>query len=183
MRMSGFQSVGHTLYLSPPAGRGRIAPAIRVRGALRERGDDCFNHPTHIAKHIVVPKSQDPVIMISKPFVTGNITRVVSVLPSIDFNSETTFAANKIDGVRTDRFLPNEHVSIQPARPQPKPKRGLGLCGVSPQTPGTLGRHLSGSAHAATPPHPDCTGRCFRIAEAIRPLPARGERSAPRASK
>jgi hypothetical protein len=44
-----------------------------------------------------------------------------------------------------------------------------------PQTPGALGLDLSSSPHAPTPPHPDCY--------AIRPLPARGERLAPRAVK
>jgi hypothetical protein len=64
-------------------------------------------------------------------------------------------------------------VSVQSARSQLVPQCGLGLRCVLPQTPGTLGFDNSGSTHVETPPHPDCF--------AIRPLPARGERLAPRA--
>ena len=175
MKLGSLQSAGRALHLSPRAGRGRIALTIRVRGVIRKRSGNDFKHTSHIAKHVAIPKSQDPVVMIGKPFVAGNIAPVVGVLPSIDFNDKTTFAANKIDCVRTDRFLPNELESVQPARPQPIPKPGLRLRGVLPQTPCTLGLDLSSSTHAATPPHPDCY--------AIRPLPARGERLAPRAGQ
>jgi hypothetical protein len=47
-----------------------------------------------------------------------------------------------------------------------------------PQAPGTSRFCFVGRPHAATPPHPNCTGRCLRIAGAIRPLPASGARLA-----
>src|SRR6202035_5446085 len=106
-------------HLSPPAGRGRIALAIRVRGSLRKRGRDCFKNARHVAQHFVVPKSQDAVVVIGKPFVSNYISRIIRMLPSVDFNNEATVTANKIDDVGTNRFLPDELVSIQPARPQP----------------------------------------------------------------
>ncbi len=123
-------------HLSPPAGRGRIALAIRVRGSLRKRGRDCFKNARHIAQPFVVPKSQDAVVVIGKPFVANHISRIIRMLPPVDLNNEATFTANKIDDVGTDRFLPDELVSIQPARPQPMPKRRFGIRSGLPQTPG-----------------------------------------------
>ena len=175
MRQVNLQSDCGPFHLSPRAGRGRIALAIRVRGVLRERSGNRFKYTCHVGQHVVVPKSQDSVVMIGKPFVAGNVALVVSVLPSVDFNDETSFAAHKINRVRPDRLLPNELVSVQPARPQSIPKRSFGFRGVRPQTPGLLSLNLSSSTHAATPPHRDCY--------AIRPLPARGERLASRAPK
>src|SRR5205085_10863412 len=58
--------IGH---LSPRAGRGRIALAIRVRGSLRQHGCDRFENSRHIAEHIIVPEAQDAVFVIVKPFV------------------------------------------------------------------------------------------------------------------
>jgi hypothetical protein len=46
MRMPKLQQVA--LYLSPLAGRGRIALAIRVRGSLRERDRNGFKYARHI---------------------------------------------------------------------------------------------------------------------------------------
>jgi hypothetical protein len=165
-------------HLSPPAGRGRIALAIRVRGSLRKRGRDCFKNARHVVQHFIVPKSQYAVVVVDKPFVTNRIARVIRVLPSVDLNNEATITANKIDDIGTDRILPDELVSIQPARPQPMPERRFGIRSGLPQTPGASCFHFVRRPHAATLPHPDCTGRCLRIAGAIRPLPARGERLA-----
>jgi hypothetical protein len=53
------------------------------------------------------------------------------------------------------------------------PQRGLRIsCVLSQSSCASSLDHIS-RAHAETPPHPDCF--------AIRPLPARGERLAPRA--
>ncbi|MDB5610710.1 MAG: hypothetical protein JWP25_7610 [Bradyrhizobium sp.] len=168
--MSDKSRVRWIYHLSPRAGRGRIALAIRVRGSLRKLAHNRFKNSRYIAQHIVVPESQNTIIMIEKPFVAHYIARVFGVLASIDLNNEATIAADKVDRVWTYRILPDEFVSIEPTRPQPIPKRTLGIrCGLS-QTPGSFGLHLIGSAHAAAPPHPDCF--------AIQPLPARGERLA-----
>jgi hypothetical protein len=35
------------------------------------------------------------------------------MLPAIYLNDETGFAANKVDGVWTDRFLPNKFVIVE----------------------------------------------------------------------
>ena len=160
-------------HLSPPAGRGRIALAIRVRGSLCKRGRDRFKNARHVAHHFVVPKSQDAVVMIGKPFVANHIARAVSVLPSIHLNNQTAFAANEVDCVRTDRLLTNKFIAVETARSQPVPKCFLGFGCSAPQASGTLSFNLISGSQADTPPHPDCF--------AIRPLPARGARLAYRA--
>ena len=175
MRVDDVKGANHTVRISPAAGSGRIALAIRVRGSLRELARDGFKNARHVAEDVVVPKSPDAVVVIDQPFIANEISRVIRVLASIHLNNETTFTAYQINRVRADRLLPDELVTDETARPQPIPKRSLGFRGVLPQTPGALGLDLSSSPHAATPPHPDCY--------AIRPLPARGKRLAPRAVK
>jgi hypothetical protein len=101
MRLLGLKSGGGDLHLSPPAGRGRIALAIRVRGALSKRGGNRFKYTRHITEHVVVPKPQHSIVVIGKPFVTNNVARVIRVLSSIDFNDKTSFATNEIDCIRT----------------------------------------------------------------------------------
>ena len=161
------------LHLSPRAGRGRIALAIRVRGSLRECSRDYFKNARHICQHVVIPESQNVLFMLGKPFVANGIARVVGVLAAIHFNDETMFPANQVNCVRTDWLLANEFKSVQPARPELTPERRFGFRHCLPQIPGTLGLFLISRAQADSPPHPDCF--------AIRPLPARGERLAPRA--
>ena len=109
-------------HLSAPAGRGRIASAIRVRGGLRKRGRNRFKNACQIAQHVVIPESQNKIIMIDKPFVADHIARVVSMLAAVNLDNEAAFSADKIDRVRTNGILPNEFVPIEPARSQPVPK-------------------------------------------------------------
>ena len=161
-------------HLSPLAGRGRIALAIRVRGSLRKCGRNCFENARHIPQHIVVPESQNPIAVIDKPFVANNIVRIVRVLASIDLNNEPTLATDQINCVWTDRLLPDEFVTVETPRPEAIPQSRLRLGGGPAQASGAVGFDLIRSSHAAPPPHPDCF--------AIRPLPARGERLAPRAA-
>ena len=167
-------------HLAPRAGRGRIALAIRVRGSFRKRGRNRFKNARHIPQHIVVPEPQNPVVMIDKPFVANDIPRVIRVLTSVHLNDQPAFTADQIDRVRTDRLLPHELITVEGARPKPVPKSNLCLGGLSSQAPGASGSDFVGSAHVAPPPHPDCFGRCFASPRAIRPLPASGERLAPR---
>jgi hypothetical protein len=158
-------------HLSPRAGRGRIALAIRVRGSLRERGRDGFKYARHVAQHVVIPEAQNTVVVVDEPLVPDHVARIIGVLASIELNNETTFAANQIDRVWTDWLLPDELVDIEAARPEPVPQSFLRFrCGPS-QASSALGFDLISSSQADTPPHPDCF--------AIRPLPARGERLAP----
>jgi hypothetical protein len=160
-------------HLSPPAGRGRIASAIRVRGSLRKRGRDCFENARHIAQHIIVPEPQNTVVVIDKPFVANHIARIFRVLASIHLDNQTTVTTDQVNRVRSDRLLPDELVTVEAARPESVPESGFRFRGSSSQASRAIGFDLIGSSHVETPPHPDCF--------AIRPLPAGGERLAPRA--
>jgi hypothetical protein len=160
------------LHLSPHAGRGRIALAIRVRGSFPKRSRNVFKNARQVAENVVVPKSQNTVVVIDEPFVANHVARVVGVLASIQLNNETTFTADEVDSVGTDRLLPHKFVTVQPARSKLVPENCLCVGGDSSQMPGAFGFDLIGRSHVETPPHPDCF--------AIRPLPASGERLTPR---
>jgi hypothetical protein len=173
MRPHCLGSAGIAVHLAPLAGRGRIASAIRVRGSFRKGAGDRFQDARRVSEDVVVPKSQDAIVMIDKPFVANRIVRAVCVLSSIHFDYETTFTADKVDCVWTNRFLPDKLVSIEPTRSKPVPQSRFGFSARSSQASGALRFDLVGTSQPAAPPHPDCF--------AIRPFPASGERLAPHA--
>ena len=158
-------TVGH---LSPPAGRGRIALAFRVRGSLRERGGNRFQNPRHMEQNVVIPESQQAIIMLDEPFIADHVVRAFRMLASVHLDNEVTFPANEVDDIATNRLLADEFVTAQAARPQSMPQRIFRICRGTAQASGALCLRLSCPARAARAPHPDCC--------AIRPLPARGER-------
>jgi hypothetical protein len=160
------------IHLSPLAGRGRIALAIRVRGSLRERGGNGFENSRHVTQDVIIPKSQDPVIVIGKPFVSNHVTRVVGMLSSVQLDDQPVLAADKINYVTTNRILTNEFVTVESAGPETVPQGGLCIRCIASQASDARSLDLVGTSHVETPPHPDCC--------AIRPLPARGERLTPR---
>jgi hypothetical protein len=86
-----------------------------VRGTIRERGRNSFENSRDIAQNIVIPEAQNLIVVISEPLVAGHVILVVSMLPAIHLNNERAFAANKVDGVWTDRFLPNKFVTTERA--------------------------------------------------------------------
>jgi hypothetical protein len=173
------QSNGRALHLAPLAGRGRIALAIRVRGSLRKRGRDDFKHARHTEQDVVIPESQDAIIVPDKPLVADHVARAIRVLPAIHFDNKAPFAANQINRVRPYGFLPDELIAVEASRPKPIPQSSLRVRSSLSQASGALGSDLISGSQAETPPHPDCSGRCYASPSAIRPLPARGERLAP----
>jgi hypothetical protein len=127
-----------------------------VRGTIRERSRDRFQNARDIAQDIVIPETQNPVVVAGQPLIADHVMRVVSVLPAIHLNNETGFATNKVHGIWADRFLPNKYVTIERARPKFAPQRTFGIGCVASQSPGAFRTNLSGTAHAEAPPHPDC---------------------------
>jgi len=154
--------------LSPRAGRGRIALAIRVRGSLRKRGHNRFKNARQILRDIVVPKPQDTIVAIGEPLVSNGVALTIRVLSTVDLHNQAAFATDKIYGVRPDRLLSDELISVQPAGTQTIPERAFRIRQSASQSPRTPGRGLISTAHAETPPHPSRFAR--------RPLPAGGER-------
>jgi hypothetical protein len=98
-----------------------------VGPTIREHGRNRFQNARDIAQDIVVPESQNSIIVIGKPLIAQYIMPVFSMLPAIHLNNETRFAANEIDRVWTDRFLPNKFVAIERARSKPAPQRTFGI--------------------------------------------------------
>jgi hypothetical protein len=140
--------------LSPLAGRGRIALAIRVRGSFRKRRRNDFENTLDIVQDIMVPESEHPVMMLDQPLVTGNIAHIVSVLPTIHLNDQAPLPADQIDDVVADRLLSHKLVSVQGTCAKAIPKRILGIGRISPQPSGTCGSDRIGLAHVEAPPHP-----------------------------
>ena len=171
-RTRGKAKAAPSLHLSPLAGRGRIASAIPPPPPLRERGRYRFENARQIRQHVVIPESQNTIVVIGKPSIADHIARVVGVLAAVHLDNQAVLTADKVDRISTDWFLANELVTAQVARAQAIPQSSLGVGGNLSQVPGSPGLHLVSSSQAETPPHPDCF--------AIRPLPARGERLAPR---
>jgi hypothetical protein len=167
-------SVQRHHHLSPRAGRGRLASldARRVRGRLRrQRGRYDFQYAGHVAQDIVVPEAQHSIVVIFEPFVANRVARIVGMLSAINFNNETTLAADQVDRIGSDRLLADELVTIERPRPESISQSGFGFRGIPSQSSGAFGLKLSCVAHVATPPHP--------ARFACRPLPARGERLSP----
>jgi hypothetical protein len=104
-------------YLSPLAGRGRLASsdARRVRGAIRERSRNGFQNSLDIAHDIIIPEAQNLIVVTGEPLITDHVMPAVGVLPAIHLNDESGFAANEVDGVWADRFLPNKFVTVERA--------------------------------------------------------------------
>jgi hypothetical protein len=161
---------GAALRLSPLAGRGRSASAIRVRGSLREGGDDRFENADQIARNVVIPEPQDPIVAVGRPFISHCVVHTVGVLTTFHFNDQASFAANEVDGVRPDRLLPDEFVTVQPAGAQSLPEFSFRVRQRGSQASCAPGLGLIGTAHAEAPPHPP---RVTRVG--LSPQAGRGE--------
>jgi hypothetical protein len=96
-----------------------------VRGRFRKRGGDRFQHTVGIRKHVVVPKSKNTIAAFAKPAIAQYITRILCMLPAIDFDNEPPLTTSKIDNVRANRNLPDEFLAEQP-RTKMIPKLQLG---------------------------------------------------------
>jgi hypothetical protein len=93
-----------------------------VRGFLTRSSDDRFNSAVDVAKHVIVPESENQEAIgfqVHRPL--SVLRGPLGVLPSVKLNDQTCGLATKIDDVRFDRHLPTEFQAIQPAVPQPKP--------------------------------------------------------------
>src|SRR5882757_11185078 len=91
------------VHLSPRAGRGRIALAIRVRGSLRKRGRNRLEDASQILRDIVVPKPQDAIVAVGEPLVANGVALTIGVLSTVDLHNQAAFATDKVYGVRSDR--------------------------------------------------------------------------------
>jgi hypothetical protein len=75
----------------------------------------------------VIPKPQNPVVMIGQAFVSDLIMRTIRMLTAIGFHDKAPLTTNEVDRVRPERLLPNEFESIEPARAKLIPKGTFGI--------------------------------------------------------
>jgi len=159
-------------YLSPPAGRGRIASAIRVRGlALTQRGSNPLKHAGKVAKNVIIPDAQNTISLIGELPVSFGIPPIYGVLTTIDLDNKTALTADEIHRIAPDWLLTHKLEAQHLTRAESVPQKQLGLRRVLPQAACHSGSDVR-SAHSKNAPHPARKTR--------RPLPARGERLASR---
>jgi hypothetical protein len=94
-----------------------------VRGRLGTQSVcNRFQHTLHIAHDIVVPEPQNAIVMLLQPSIAHAITFIVSMLPAIQLDNQSSFPTNKICNVGTDWLLPNKFVTIDRSRTNSIPK-------------------------------------------------------------
>jgi hypothetical protein len=73
---------------------------------------NCLKDAIHIFKYIVIPEPQDTIPLFAEPFVANRIPFVCSVLASVEFNHQASFAANEVGYIGTDWSLANNFVGL-----------------------------------------------------------------------
>jgi hypothetical protein len=93
----------------PACGERSTAEGGRVRGALRADGS-CydFKNTVHIFQNIMIPETQDAIVVLGQPSIADAIHFAVSVLSAIDLNNHTRFPTDEIDDVGTNWLLANK---------------------------------------------------------------------------
>jgi hypothetical protein len=80
-----------------------------VRGTLHaDGGCDDLQNAVHIFQNIMIPETQDAVVVLIQPSIADTICFAVSVLSAIDLDNYSRFPAQEIDDVATDRLLANK---------------------------------------------------------------------------
>jgi hypothetical protein len=80
-----------------------------VRGTLHaDSGCYDLKNAVHIFQTVMIPESQDAIVVLSQPSVANSILLVVRMLATIDLDNESRFPADEIDDVGADRLLANE---------------------------------------------------------------------------
>jgi hypothetical protein len=86
----------------PACGERSDREAVRVRGALLAQSfHDHFQHSVRVLRHIIVPETEYPIIVLSQPFIPHPIPFAFVVLTAVDYDHQPTFAANKVDSDRS----------------------------------------------------------------------------------
>ena len=139
-----------------PAGRGR-APLASDSGGVRGRGqllEKQRQNTVRIRKNIIVPEANDPIALPFEPGRSFRVIEVVSVLPAIDFDDESSLGTQEVHDVGADWHLPFELESEKSAIAQARPESTFCIGLVDPQH--ARPRHVS-TLHQA--PHPTLSPR------------------------
>ena len=83
-------------------------------------------------KDIVVPEPENRVALLAQTAIPNFIRSRFIVLPAVDFNNQTFFAANKIADIADYRDLSSELVSVDLTIANPIPKDCFRICLIDP---------------------------------------------------
>jgi hypothetical protein len=99
-----------------------------VRGTLHaDSGCYDLQNAIHIFQNVMIPESQDTVVVLRQPSVTDAIRFAVSMLSAIDLNNHPRFPTDEIDDIGTNRLLANKLTVFKRSRAQPIPQAQFGV--------------------------------------------------------
>ena len=64
-----------------------------------------------IGHDIVIPDTQNSIVVLTQPTITRSIGKAVRVLAAVNFDNQTFFSADEIDDVAANSVLSNEFVA------------------------------------------------------------------------
>ncbi len=70
-----------------------------MRGSFGKLGGNDLKHACHISQNIVIPKPQNPVVVVGEPFVSNLISHTIGVLTAVSFNDKATLTTDEIDRI------------------------------------------------------------------------------------
>jgi len=87
---------------------------VGMRGHRRRRGrQDCLPNALDVSQYVVVPEPQDTKATLDQPSVADGVASALGVLAAIDLDDKALLSTDKIDDVRSNRFLANEFEPAQ----------------------------------------------------------------------
>ena len=78
-----------------------------------QRNPDRLYDAVDILHDVVVPESQNAKAMFGEPSIAGGVASALGVLAAIDLDDKALLSTDKIDDVRSNRFLANEFEPAQ----------------------------------------------------------------------
>jgi hypothetical protein len=84
---------------------------------------NCNKDAFEVTEHIVIPESKHAVTLLTQGKIANCVRSRFIVLPAVDFNNQTSFAANKIADIADYRDLSSELVSVDLTIANPIPIR------------------------------------------------------------
>jgi hypothetical protein len=111
--------------------------------------EDAFD----ISKNFVVPESKHSVTFFGQATISYGIRSGFIMLPTINLDYHSQFAANKVADVTEDRHLPCKFVSVDLPIANAIPKNGFRIGLIDPQSPCDSDGLLVAAPHCLAP-HP-----------------------------
>jgi hypothetical protein len=93
-------------------GGARSAPG---EGSLprRKLSQNFLENAVRIREHVIVPESEKAIAGAFEPVITLRVSRVLSVLPAVDFDDQPMIVTDEIDDVVPDRHLSSKFEPVE----------------------------------------------------------------------